>query len=536
MYFSAGDGPFYFAQTLRGLGWLPVVWRADEGFGANHGFRLWYDYTLQLVIKILSSVGFNWWWIDKFLWAGAIVVALYTSYTLGKNFLKKPYAYLVPFVYVANTYFLLLFSGGQLGVAWGYALTPAVLASFIENAGWVKRSLLFALLCLVDLRVAYMVAGVIVFWSLCFGKNKFSFIVPFFIAVGINAFWILPTALTGGAGTGLDRELTNPGMLRFLSFTDFSHALSFLHPNWPENLFGKIYFLQPEFLIIPIIAFSALLMNGQEAINRKRLLFTAYCPFFAALALIGVFLAKGVQEPFGFFYQWAFTHIPGFVMFRDPTKFYVFIAIGYSVLIPFVLERINKKIVMVIFVAFWLVTIRAVFLGQIKGNFRPMQIPEEYVLLKNLLLADTVPSRTLWIPQREKFAYASDIHPLLYADQLFPGASVSAVITAAGTADFMTTLAAAGVRYVIVPQDIEQRLFLNDYRFDAGQRRVLIEALKNTPLVQDFTFSSVAVFENKQFTFTSDSPVSVVRQQQLTNTGLVISFISLISCICILFI
>ena len=37
------------------------------------------------------------------------------------------------------------------------------------------------------------------------------------------------------------------------------HALSLLHPNWPENLFGKVYFLQPEFLILPILAFSAFL-------------------------------------------------------------------------------------------------------------------------------------------------------------------------------------------------------------------------------------------------------------------------------------
>ncbi len=57
---------------------------------------------------------------------------------------------------------------------------------------------------------------------------------------------------------GLDNDLTNPGMLHFLSFADFSHTLAFLHPNWPENLFGKVYFLQPEFLLLPVIAFSAL--------------------------------------------------------------------------------------------------------------------------------------------------------------------------------------------------------------------------------------------------------------------------------------
>lgn len=557
-YFSAGDGPFYFAETIKKLGWLPVLWRADEGFGANHGFRLWYDYTLQLVIKILSSAGFTWWWTDKFLWGGAIAVAVYGAYILGKHFLKKPYAYLIPFVYVANTYFLLLFSGGQLGVAWGYALTPAVLAGFIGNAGWAKRGLLFALLCLVDLRLAYLAAGAIIFWSLVFGKKKFSFIIPFLVAAGINSFWIVPGILAGGSAAGLDNELTNPGMLRFLSFADFPHALALLHPNWPENLFGKIYFLQPEFLVLPILAFSALFVINDKRLkmNEQPLIVhhLSFIRYFAFLALIGSFLAKGVTEPFGFIYQWAFTHIPGFVMFRDPTKFYVYIALGYSVLIPFALERIQgmindkrvkindkTKIIgsfiihhlsFIVFAMFWLFTIRAVFLGQVKGNFRPMQIPAVYVQLKNLLAADPAPSRTLWIPQREKFAYASDVHPLLYSDQLFPGASVSAVITLTQTPGFMAVLTKAGVKYVVVPEDLEQRLYLNDYRFDGGQRRTLIDALAKTPLVQNTSFGSVAVFENTQFTFTSEIPASVARQQQLTNTGLVISGIILIAAIC----
>lgn len=542
MYFAAGDGPFYFTETIRRLGWFPVIWRADEGFGANHGFRLWYDYLLQLVIKILSSVGLNWWWIDKLLWFGAIAVALYASYTFGKYFFKKPYVYLVPVVYVVNTYFLLLFSGGQLGVTWGYALSPLVLLKFIEAtekkltvSRAIQNGLWLSLLIAFDLRLAYLVLGAIVMYMIIsIAKKGFSlgltFGLPLVVAAGIHAFWILPE-LFAGAGVGqLEEPLTNPGMLRFLSFADFSHALSLLHPNWPENLFGKVYFLQPEFLALPILAFASLLFLKQITDNRCRI------TFFALLALIGAFLAKGVQEPFGVIYQWVFTHIPGFVMFRDPTKFYVYIALGYSVLIPFALERVKKKVLFLVFVVFWIFTLRAVFMGDVRGNFRPMQLPQEYVQLKNLLVADSVPSRTLWIPQREKFAYASDTHPLLYADQLFPGASVSAVIALTKTPDFMATLEAAGVRYVIVPLDVEQRLFLNDYKYDGQEREALVASLTQTPLVQNPAFQAAAVFENNQFTFVSEHPMSIARQQKLTDIGLVISVIFLISSLCTLYI
>jgi hypothetical protein len=545
MYFAAGDGPFYFSETIRQLGWFPVIWRADEGFGVNHGFRLWYDYVLQLVIKIFSSIGLNWWWIDKFLWFGAIAMAVYASYKLGNYFFKKPNAYIVPLVYVANTYFLLLFSGGQLGVAWAYAYMPLVLTAFIKsldgNRGFsfsntILRGLSLALLTALDLRFTYLLIGVVVLYHAIyrlshgikgFWVSVLDVGVSLLVATGIHMFWILPAVLMDGSAVGgLDSEITNPGMLRFLSFADFSHALSLLHPNWPENLFGKVYFLQPEFLILPILAFSSFLFQKSKA-DKKIIVI-----FFGLLAIIGSFLSKGVQEPFGFVYEWMFTHIPGFVMFRDPTKFYVFTALGYCVLIPFVLERVNKKAALIVFVAFWIFTIRAILLGEVRGNFRQIHLPQEYVQLKNLLVADPVPSRTLWIPQGEKFAFASDVHPLLYADQLFPAASVSGVITLTHTPDFIYTLAAAGVRYVIVPLDVEQRLFLTDYRFDAGERRALIAALENTPLVPDPTFHDVAVFKNNTFTFESKLPASYDRQQTLTDIGLVISVIFLISAIC----
>ncbi|KKW11029.1 MAG: seg [Microgenomates group bacterium GW2011_GWC1_49_7] len=550
MYFSAGDGPFYFAETIRNLGWLPVIWRADEGFGANHGFRLWYDYALQLVIKILSSLGMSWWWIDKLLWVGAGAVAVYGSYTLGKYFFKKPYVYFVPVIYAVNSYVLLLFAGGQLGVLWAYAYIPLVLIACIraidDHRGFslshaVRRGLSLALLAALDLRFAYLLMGALALYHLFyrlkhgikgFWMSMLDVGVSLLVTVGIHAFWILPGVLAGGGSAGLDNELTNPGMLRFLSFADFSHAISLLHPNWPENLFGKIYFLQPEFLALPFLAFSSLLFIKPKTDNRKQI------TFFALVALLGAFLAKGVNEPFGGIFQWMFTHVPGFVMFRDPTKFYVFIAISYSVLIPFTLNHLAKRIIskksfiiyhspFIIFGVFWLFTIRALFVGDVRGNFRPMQLPEEYVQLKNLFVADPIPSRTLWIPQREKFAYTSDVHPLLYADQLFPGASVSAVIALAETPDFMTMLAAAGVGYIVVPQDTQQRLFLNDYRYDSKERDALIAALKKTPLVQNSAFDRVAVFENHEFTFASELPTSLGRQQRFTNIGLTISILSL---------
>ncbi len=496
-YFASGDGPFYFAQSIRKLGWLPVVWRQDEGFGTNHTFRLWYDYLLQLVVKILSTLGFSWWWIDKLLWIGAAAVAAYASYSFGKQFLPKKFAYLASLIYTTNTYFLMIFGGGQLGVAWGYAIAPLVLESFVTNASILRRGLLLGLLGMIDLRIAYLAIGAIVLLA---PIRRIA--IPLVAAIGINAYWILPTVFGKGQ---LDPALTNPGMLKFLSVADFSHAISLLHPNWPENLFGKVYFLQPEFLVIPILAFAA--------VSKK----TRY---FALLALVGAFFAKGVNGPFGGIFSWLFTRVPGFVMFRDPTKFYIYVALAYSILIPYALSRIRfSKIAVLLFVLFWSITVRQMFLGKLTGNFRLTKIPDDYLRLEQVLVSDPTPSRTLWIPHQEKFAYQSATHPLFNADETPGLASVS------GT--FMAALAADGIKYVIVPADVEKRIFLTDYTFDSAKRDERIASLAATPLRRDPRFSDVAVFINESFRYSAGTPQNALRQQQLAVAGVGVSLLSL---------
>lgn len=545
-YFASGDAPFFFTEQIKNLSWLPPVWDAFQGFGQNLVSRLWIDYPFRLIVKLLSYVGLSWFIIDKILWLSVFGLAVYSSYQLGKYILGKGLAAVfTPVIYVVNTYMLLLFSGGQLGVAFAYGFAPLVLLQFIKtidtfNAA-IRRilvnSLYLALLITFDLRTAYlMLAAVGVYLLLYEFRNKQGHKLPLIAGLGfslvvsflIHAFWILPTILTGVGPGSLGQDFINPGMLKFLSVADFPHALSLLHPNWPENLFGKVYFLQPEFLVVPVLAFWSLFYLKSNSDNRLRII------FFALLALMGAFFAKGVQGPLGGVYTLAFTYIPGFVMFRDPTKFYLFTAIGYSILIPFTLERFKKKILYIVFIIFLAFSVRAVFLGQVTGNFRPMQLPAEYVQLKNLLVADPTPSRTLWIPQQEKFAFSSDTHPILSSGNLFPQASVSAVIALTKDPSFMKTLSGAGVKYVIVPIDVEHRLFIQDYRFDPTERENLIQALTTTSLMRNVSFQGVAVFQNDSFKMQEYEPKVVPKQQSLANIGLIVSVISLalISIIC----
>lgn len=483
-YFASGDLDFFWPQQLRALSWLPQVFRPDQGFGTSSLLSLWLDYPFRVILKLLSTLGLSWFFIEKLLWVSVFILAAYSSYKLAKNVLA-------PILYATNTYVLLLFSGGQLGVAFAYALAPLVLLKFIEKDR-IANGLWLALLVACDLRIAYLVVGAVVLYLLVEKRlsSLWSLGVSLFVAASVHLYWILPTVLTGIGPRSLGQDFVNPAMLKFFSFADFSHALSLLHPNWPENLFGKVYFLQPEFLVLPILAFSALLFRDKKM------------RYFAVLSLIGAFFAKGVNDPAGGIFQWMFSRVPGFVMFRDPTKFYLFTAIGYSVLIPYVLKRINKKLIVIIFIIFWIFTIRDM-------RVNVVQLSNEYVQLKNMLVSDTTPSRTLWIPVKEKFAFSSDIHP----------------IVTASTSAFIDT----SVKYVIVPQDVSKRIFLNDYKFDPLLRTKLVDDLSETRLKRVSSFHDIAVFENPDFSgMRLEIPPIVEKQQRLANIGLGVSAVFLI--------
>lgn len=543
-YFAAGDAGFYFVEQLQKMPWLPKVWHAEMGYGSFSLFRLWFDYPYQLFVKLLASLGLSWFVIDKLLWILIIGMMVYSSYKLAHFIIEsRAFVFVSSILYCTNSYVLLLLSGGQVGVAAAYAVAPMVLYRFmktIDTAPSIKQSLLdgvwIGVLIACDLRLTYIMIAAIFLYG--FVKRKLPLLsvgISFFIASLLHAFWILPTVLSHANPGSIGEDFTNPGMLKFLSVADFSHTISLLHPNWPENLFGKVYFLQPEFLLLPIAAFFILLLL-QKAEQKKTML------YFALLALIGAFFAKGVNAPFGFIFQWAFVHIPGFVMFRDPTKFYLLTAIGYSILIPSGICMVTKKqrhpwIPVILCMAVWLFTVRAVFNGQVKGNFFPLQFPKDYMELKNTLVADTTPSRAMYIPEWEKFAYTSDTHPFLSLQQVFPDANTASVSAIATDSSFLHTLTTAGVRYVVVPIDVEGKLFMRDYQHDETARRDVIASLQKSKLHEIYGYQQLAVFENPEFTGTSIiTPASIAIQERYATIGVIVGVITLIGigavCLC----
>lgn len=381
-----GDWPTYSLEFLQEQKFFPPLWSSYRGVGGAVTLVLNSE-TFQafLVVPWVNWLGLPWSLVYKVGVFGLfLVLGIVSSLALSRTIFLGPNRCwaqaMTVLIYITNTYVMMLLSGGQMGVALAYALFPLVLSQFItlgksvllENKLVMREiltaGLLLSLEVVLDVRFVYLSAvAIIIYWLFLVYLRLFethsiekrrilnlpliavSVIIPISLAILLNAFWLLPTTATASRTVSeLGAIYTSSSAVPFFSFADFSHALSLLHPNWPENLFGKTYFLQPEFLVLPILAFASLLFVGQRTESKKQIADSReqiaenrqQIVFFVLLALVGAFLAKGANEPFGGVYLWLFDHVPGFVMFRDPTKWYVLIAISYSILVPFSLEGV----------------------------------------------------------------------------------------------------------------------------------------------------------------------------------------------------
>ncbi len=564
-----GDWPMYYREFLAEQKIFPSLWSAYRGLGGAVTPLLNLE-TFQafLIVPWVNWLGLPWSLVYKVGWFGLfLILSFFSPVVLWRSvFLRIPLrwpAFFAGLIYSSNTYILMVTAGGQMGVALSYSLAPIVLASFIKllrsfsfSDQNVKcqmsnvKCLLMAGLALgiqlmIDPRIAYVTMIAVAIYFVVFrtyarfpesklprfresnsavdGARKswlqraltiflLVFTIPLGISALLNAFWLLPTAATASRTVSeLGATYTSSSAVSFFSFADFSHALSLLHPNWPENLFGKTYFLRPEFIVLPIFAFASLLFIGQE---------TVIVRFFALLALFGAFLAKGAIEPLGGVYIWLFEKFPGFVMFRDPTKWYVLIAISYSVLIPSAIQQCieflssqklgasskGKNILFhttnyllpATFLLFWFFTIREATLGKLGGTFTKRNVPQEYVELANYISRQPDFFRILWVPKQPRFSPVSDLHPSFSSEFINSASNFAGFVARFDNPDIQGHLEELAVKYIVIPYDALGEIFLDDRHYDPKERTEWERYLDTIIWLKKLSSGSITVYETSR--------------------------------------
>lgn len=527
-----GDLPYFYREFLRGVRLPAPLWSTYRGIGGGITPLLGLD-TLQAlsIVFFVQLLHLPWVIVYKIGWFGLFVIfSIYSSHYLLRTVLPEQSAFsrwLGVLIFTTNTYILMITGGGQMWIALAYALSPFVFARLILLSGpdkiprnrmldSVLSGALLAILLFLDLRIAYVAligSFLFVLVKIMRGEESVSTLIFFFTSLGIglaiNAFWIIPMVFVGSSVlTQYGSAYTSVSALHFFSVADFSHAASLLHPNWPENIFGKVYFLQPEFLILPLAAYGSLLFLKRS----KSSLATAIAAF-ALIGLAGTFFAKGSNEPFGSVSVWLFEHIPGFVMFRDSTKFYFLIVVSYCVLIPFTIENIFQQLhakfrayanvflvaPFLTFLIFWSITIRQAIAGGLGGTFARTTVPEEYMKVEKFISGQPTFFRTVWIPTMTRLSFVSDIHPAIAGDSLFMATSSAEFAGRFAQPEAQQRLSALAVKYVMLPSDATAELFLRDRTYDPHPRAQFEKMLDHIPYLTKISSGPISIYETSSY-------------------------------------
>jgi hypothetical protein len=539
---SGFDHPYFYTDRIKEFTFFPTVWDSvyGNGFGENLLKYFWVETYLRFVSQLYGNIlKLPWEMIQRLSWfLPFIVISLVSPYYFIKSlnlFQKNYFSYALSIIiYSLNTYILMVVAGGQMNLALAYSVTPLVFITFIKNTHaafetnklHLKLSLItgltFALLVMLDLRYALLIflasASYFCFYILFFQKKHLLksiltiFVIPFITVFLVHSYWIIPLLQFHSIPVDEVNTLQISGnLVSFLSFARFENTLSLLHPNWPENIFGKVYFMRPEFLFIPIIAFGSLLFIQKEKEKKKRITIV----FFALLGLLGAFLAKGANDPFGSFYLWAFNHIPGFVLFRDSSKFYIYIALAYTVLVPYSIVNFYKllqtklnnktrtflsKLFIIVVMLYFIFLINPAITGKLPGTLSYHKIPQEYQKLADFLRAQPDFSRTAWFPEKQKYAYLTSKHPAISLVSYFKTNDQKKLLAIINNPKTQTLFQEASIHYIIVPYDPDGEIFVNDGHYSDQEYKKTIKEIEGVKwLKRVATFKILGVFEVENY-------------------------------------
>lgn len=267
-------------------------------------------------------------------------------------------------LYMVNYYQVYIWEMVRLGEGAGPILLPGLLAVLVawhrRAIGAFRAILLTAILGVIGSQVGLQppIQAVIIFVLFSFalylvlaqlaaGRALRKAARPLLLLMGVvvvfalvNLFWILPVSAfvlnAGYISTARSVEIfAGQGLLEWTS-SSASFLNSFRLQGdifWYDGWGGVPYYpaifqrLQDPLTIVAGFAFAA---YGVAAVGLNRRSITTY---FGSLFLLGLFLGKGIHEPFGGVFAWLYENFPGFWVFRGAwQKFTLMSLVAFGVL------------------------------------------------------------------------------------------------------------------------------------------------------------------------------------------------------------
>jgi hypothetical protein len=525
--FGWGDWGFHFTETAREWFSWPSVW-ASSGLGSVD-ISL-FMYLPVRVFESLLSHYFDFNYFDKivFLYPSVIISAV-GAFLLVKSVLKNTTAAIIgSFVYLFNTYILLINTGHfTVSVAFGIGIFVFL---FYQKTLETKKYFWAILTGLVaflqtsyEPRSFYLTAWILLLYFVYFlwkenqlspksiTKNVLLSMIPVVMTILLNSFWLIAlytnTSLFSGVVAG--RQLYGEG--HFI----IQRAFTMFHPFWTGShrwIGADPQFIFWWFWLIPFVAFMGFWFNKKNG----------QVVFWTIISLLGIFLTKFTSQPFTGVYLWLYQHLPGFNVFRESSKFNYLVDLGYAVLIAsFITTIMNanmckwfKWLLTIGITSLFLINAIPVFTGDLGKLLTPRNIPNDYLILKKFIQKQPDFFRTLYFPGSSRWGYLDSTHPsvstsgLIQSDwreinnyiktglEFSPLEELTDILNTSKSNDLLDQ---SSIKYVIVPTlDLEnEEMFI--YSREVPREKA-IKFLDQLPYLKkiDIGTSDLVVYENYQ--------------------------------------
>jgi|GEM_PF-3278989 len=398
---------------------LGYVWISDHSVG--HLNILIWQYLSKLPAAFLSYLGLPYNFSDKIFCFWLIVFLLpISSFCLLKMVTNSNAgSFLGSLLFSFNTYYLSINGQGHLSLTISSIFCNFALLFFLRSLGDVsfRNIFLYCLFLLLsstyDLRFTLIILSIIFLYSLLFlifkKKYRIVFIVTFFpllLFFILSSFWLIPQL-------NISNISLDPVFKRDIIYRDYwniFYPFLLMHPFWSGfSDWQKVQPIQLYLFFIPILSIIPLFFK-----KKNKIIY-----FYYIVLLIGLFLSKQNSTPFSWFYDWLYNSLPLFSVFREATKFYYFIILGYSVIFSFLFALIFLRLkhfcfkVMIFIVAtgFLLFPAINVYLGNMNSLYLKNDRPLGYSKLEEYLLNELKEDRfrVLLVPADTRWIYSSNL-------------------------------------------------------------------------------------------------------------------------------
>lgn len=535
---TSGDWSYQSIQTLKEFFSLPQVWTSFALGSVNITTSF---YPFQLFYGVLSQLNTSYGLSERlvFMWP-IIIFSPLSSYFLIKKITRNTISSVIgSFVFCYNTYFFSI-QTGHLTLLVAYSIAPFALLFFIKSLEEKKilyslvTGILLFVMSFYEFRALYLFVWILFFFYLYYQiclekisfkqilKNAFLSGIPILILGLLNIYWLLPLSRLGSIETN---EIFNRTLFGN-EFLNITNAFTLFHPFWTGGRPTEfiVQSIPLWFWIIPFFAFGGLVLAKKNS----------YVLFFGLVSLLGILLTKQVGLPFPFFYEWMYAHFPGFNAFREASKFFFIISLGYSVLVaafvswlltnwinvPWKKYSTYAAVGLISFLFLW--NAKPAITQELGTLFVQRHVPKDYDVVSHFVMSQSSFFRTFWIPTYSRWNVYTNNHPEVSAIDQINGSwntfisKEREIIDRYGNvekyryseADLMTLLLTkpyaqnllsnSSIKYVFIPLQ-DKANDDNFFRFYGKNQDFYKSKLDNIPYLKKLSIGTknIIVYENK---------------------------------------